>query len=35
MINLSEILGKIWAGVIALTARNYTRIDMKFRSDRV
>ena len=28
-------LGKIWAGVIALTARNHTRIDMEFRSDEV
>ena len=35
LLNLSEILGKIWAGVMALTARNHTRIDMGSRSGRV
>ena len=28
-------LSKIWAGVMTLTARNCTRIDMRFRSSRV
>ena len=28
-------LGKIWAGVIALTARDHTRIDIEFRSSEI
>ena len=35
LLNLSRILSKIWAGVMALTARNYTKIDMGFRSSRI
>ena len=35
LLNLNEILGKIWAGVVTLTVRNCTRIDMGFRNGRV
>ena len=35
LLNLSKVLGKIWAGVMALTTRDYTRIDIGFRSDKV
>ena len=35
MLNLGEVLGKIWAGVVALTVRNCTRIDMGFRSGKI
>ena len=34
-LNLGEVLGKIWAGVMALTVRHHTRIDMGSRSSRV
>ena len=35
LLNLGKVLGKIWAGVVALTARNCTRIDMGSRSSEV
>ena len=35
LLNLSRVLGKIWAGVIILTARNHIKINMRFRSSRV
>ena len=35
LLNLSEILSKIWTKVVTLTVRNYTRIDMKFKSGEV
>ena len=35
LLNLGKVLGKIWAGVMALTVRNHTRIDMGSRSSRV
>ena len=36
--NLTEFgqgLGKVWAGVVVLIVRNYTRIDIRFRSSEV
>ena len=35
LLNLDEVLDKIWTEVMALTTRNYTRIDMRFSSGRV
>ena len=34
-LNLGEVLGKIWAEVVALTARNCTRIDIGFRNGEI
>ena len=38
LLNLTESewgLGKIWAEVVALTAKNYTRINIKFKNNKV
>ena len=35
LLNLGKILDKIWAEVMALTVRNCTRIDIRFRSNEV
>ena len=34
-LNLNKILNKIWTKIITLTARNCTKIDIKFKSSRV
>ena len=34
-LNLGKVLGKIWAGIVTLTVRNCTRIDIGFRSSRI
>ena len=34
-LNLGKVLGKIWAGVMALTARNHTRIDIGSKSSKI
>ena len=35
LLNLDEVLGKIWAEVVALTVRNHTKIEIGFRSSEV
>ena len=34
-LNLNKVLSKIWAEVILLTVRNYTRINIKFKSGEI
>ena len=35
MLNLNKILNKIWAEIVILIVSNYTKVDIKFKSDKI